>query len=149
MTDRAEAVVCARDVEVTCRFRRVREDVFLEGTVDTVLELACCRCLETASLPVGVSFRYTFVPAPERQEQEIELSGDELEYGYYGEDMIDLEPVVFEQIALQIPMRVLCDENCRGLCPRCGANLNQEACRCTEKEIDERFAILKNLKINK
>jgi uncharacterized protein len=149
LTDHPEACTCTRDIEVSCRLKRLNENVFLDGSVATVLELACCRCLEPATLPINAAFRYTLAPLPESQDREVELGGDDLECGYYREGMIELEPLLIEQILLQIPIRVLCGESCRGLCPRCGANLNQGDCRCRGAEIDERFAVLKNLKISK
>lgn len=149
MPDMAEPLGCSRDVHVSLQAKRLAENVFLEGAIVTGLELICCRCLEAATLPVDALFRYTLVPMPDRQDPEIELGSEDLEYGYYDEDTIDLEPMILEQIILQIPIRVLCREDCRGLCPRCGANLNQEPCRCQSEVIDERFALLKNLKIEK
>jgi len=149
MSDKAEPLTCAQDVQVSCQLRRLGDNVFLEGSVDTALELACCRCLEAALLAVDATFRYTLVPYPDHQDSEVELGSEDLEFSYYVEDSIDLEPLVLEQILLQIPMRVLCRENCRGLCPRCGANLNEEACRCQGPAVDERLAVLKNIKIQK
>ncbi|MDQ5988209.1 MAG: hypothetical protein CSYNP_03965 [Syntrophus sp. SKADARSKE-3] len=148
MTDQAVPCTCTRDIRVTIHVRRHGDNVFLEGSIVTALDLTCCRCLETAVFPIDVAFRYTMVPMPDEQAGEIELGSDDLEYGYYNEDTIDLEPLIFEQIVLQIPIKVLCREDCRGLCSRCGANLNQEPCRC-EDTVDERFAVLKKLKIQK
>jgi uncharacterized protein len=144
-----DAVVCTRDVEVICHVKKLRENVFLEGTIVTALGLPCCRCLETATLPVDVSFRYTLTPVPEGQTAEIELTDEDLECGFYDEDTIDLDAFIGEQIILQIPIRVLCRDDCRGLCPRCGANFNLEVCTCPEKVVDERLAVLKKMKIEK
>ena len=149
VSDQADPVACVQDIQVTCQVRRLAENVFLEGSIDTVLELTCCRCLEAALLPVKTAFRYALEPLPERQSPEMELGSEDLESGYYEEDIIELEQLVLEQILLQIPIRVLCTENCRGLCPHCGMNLNQETCRCQDTAIDSRFAVLKNMKIQK
>lgn len=149
LTDHPEACTCSSDIEVSCRLKRLNDHVFLDGSVTTVLELVCCRCLEPATLSIDAAFRYTLAPFPESQEREVELAGDDLECGFYREDMIDLDPLIFEQICLQIPIKALCRESCRGLCPRCGSNLNQGDCRCRNSEIDGRFEVLKNLKIGK
>jgi uncharacterized protein len=149
VSDEAEPFKCAQDTRISCQLRKLAENIFLEGSVDTVLELACSRCLEAATLSINASFRYTLVPLPDRHEIDVELGSADLEYGYYEEDTIDLEPLILEQILLQIPIRVLCREDCRGLCPSCGANLNAKNCRCRDAVVDERFAVLKNLKITK
>ena len=117
LSQETEPVTCSQDVQVTVHARRIGENVFLEGSITTGLDLVCCRCLEPAALPVAASFKYTLSPTPEGSSEEIELTSEDLEYGYYDEDTVDLEPLVFEQILLQIPIRVLCREDCRGLCP--------------------------------
>jgi uncharacterized protein len=92
-------------------------------------------------------------PAPDEiEEPEVELSPeivDEVNLGYYREDEIDLDPIVLEQIVLQIPIKPLCREACKGLCPQCGADLNVESCECRVDSGDLRFAVLKNFKIKK
>lgn len=75
----------------------------------------------------------------------VELSGDDLDvYGYEGEE-IDLTPLFREQIILAVPFAPLCSEECRGLCPQCGADRNQETCDC-KPPVDPRWAALQNLK---
>lgn len=147
MSDQVSLCACAKDIQVSCTLKRLRENVFLEGSIATVLELACCRCLETATLPVDTSFRYTLIPVPDRQDSEVELESEDLEYSYYENDAVDLEPLIFEQIVLQIPIKALCQDDCRGLCPHCGVNLNTAACRCQEDIVDDRLAVLKTIKI--
>jgi uncharacterized protein len=149
MPDTADPLECVEDIHVSCHVRKLAENVFLEGSIDTVLAVMCSRCLERALLPVSTLFRYTLVPLPDRQSPEIELSSEDLESGYYDEDVFDLEQLILEQIILQIPIKVLCEEDCRGLCPSCGINLNMETCRCRDKIVDDRFAVLKNIKIPK
>ena len=148
-SDQAESFTCIQDIQVSCTLRRLKENVFLEGSIGTVLELSCCRCLEAAMLPVDTAFRYTLVPLPDRQDSEIELDSEDLEYSYYHDDAIDLEPLIFEQIILQIPIKALCRDDCRGLCPHCGANLNTATCHCGDAVVDDRFAVLKTMKIQK
>ena len=59
---------------------------------------------------------------------------------------IDLDALVFEQVLLQVPMKPLCAETCRGLCEQCGANLNAESCACRPGAVDRRLEALKNFK---
>jgi uncharacterized protein len=143
--DRQDIVL--ESISVSGMVRRMRESVFLEGTLQGALIIACSRCLDPTRLPISSSFRYTFVPTSTGQKEEAELSAENLEFGFYEGEMIDLDPVLFEQILLQVPMRSLCRENCRGLCPRCGMNLNMESCNCRDEHVDERLAVLKLFKV--
>jgi uncharacterized protein len=136
------------EIRITCNVRKLQQSVLLNGGIETVIHLACSRCLEAATLPVSVPFRYTLVPAvPEENREDVELSEEDLEYGYYEGEIVDLDPLIYEQIVLQIPMKVLCTEDCRGLCPDCGTNLNLGTCNCSANRIDERLAVLKKLKL--
>jgi uncharacterized protein len=136
------------EIRITCNVRRLHQSVFVDGAIDTVIQLPCSRCLETATLPVSTPFRYTLVPAaPEESREEVELSEEDLEYGCYEGETVDLDPLIYEQIILQIPMKVLCREDCRGLCPDCGTNLNSAECNCSSHRVDARLAVLKKLKL--
>jgi len=135
-------------IEVVCIVRRMKETVFIEGSVTASAEAPCCRCLETARLPISASFNYTFSPTLSEPQEEMELSTEDLELAYYEEDTIDLDRVVYEQIMLQMPIKPLCTEACRGLCPHCGINLNVASCHCEGETFDERLAVLKKFKVN-
>jgi uncharacterized protein len=135
-------------IEVSGTIRRLRETIFFEGQIDTTVEMDCSRCLEITHLPVHARFNYTLVPAQEGQaEEEVELSAEDLDFVYYQDDLIDLDFLIFEQIMLQIPMKVLCQEDCRGLCTHCGINLNLASCCCQADPVDDRLAVLKKLKL--
>jgi uncharacterized protein len=146
LPERGRQDMVLESITVSGMVRRLRESVFLEGTLEGALIIACSRCLELTRLPVSSSFRYTFVPTSTGQKEEAELSED-LEFGFYEGETIDLDPVLFEQILLQVPMRTLCRDDCRGLCPRCGMNLNTGSCNCRDEHVDERLAILKSFKV--
>jgi len=136
-----------RQVDVSGSVRKVRQSIFFAGTLNTALETPCSRCLETACLPLRADFNYTLLPEAATGKEEIELRMEDLDVGYYAGEVIDLTPIIFEQIMLQIPMKVLCNELCKGLCPRCGINLNTANCDCRNDFIDERLAVLKNFKV--
>jgi uncharacterized protein len=133
-------------VEVFCAVKKILENVFIDGNLETSVTLNCCRCLEITHLPVKSNFRYTLIPAEDRLTEEEELIPEDLEYGYYQDDVIDLDALIFEQIVLQIPIRVLCTDTCKGFCPHCGTNLNMARCNCHAEFIDERLAVLKKFK---
>lgn len=134
-------------VDGSVTLRRIRETLYLEGDIRTHTETECSRCLEAASLSISTSFKYVLSPAQAEHEEEQELSAEDMDIVYYQDDLIDLDPLIIEQILLQIPMKVLCSEDCRGLCPHCGINLNQHSCQCHDERIDIRLASLKKLKI--
>jgi uncharacterized protein len=133
--------------EVDCLITRSGATVYIRGRLEAAIRQECSRCLEPATLSVGGDFAYTLVPDKEEFEEEIELSAAELETGYYRGDFIDLSPLICEQIVLQVPIKVLCSEDCKGLCPRCGTNLNRGSCHCRLEDVDERLAVLKNFRV--
>ena len=128
--------------------RRVSGDLFrLEGRLQSVLELPCSRCLEPYATPVDARFDLTYVPhADNAGEGEHELGQNELTTAYYENDTLDLGQLMREQFYLSLPMKPLCRDECRGLCPVCGTNLNRDACGCTRAWEDPRLAVLKTLK---
>jgi uncharacterized protein len=131
-------------VRCSLTVRRSEKTVIIEGRVETIVDGCCSRCLEEAHVPVETPFRYAFLPAHEVAFQDTELSADDMEYSYFDGEIIDLVPLMYEQIVLQIPIKTLCREDCRGLCPHCGTNLNGSTCDCDRSQGDERFAVLKH-----
>jgi uncharacterized protein len=116
------------------------------GRVSGELAMACVRCLEPFTMPVAGSFDLRYVPRAENAgEGEREVGEDDLTTAFYDEDQIDLTELIAEQFHLAVPMKPLCAEDCNGLCPHCGTNLNTDTCSCSEKWEDPRLAILKDL----
>src|SRR6187401_1938715 len=108
----------------------------LVGTVVTELELPCSRCLEPFRFPVNTSFDLRYHPASElSQDEEREVEEDDLETSFYRDDQIDLNELLREQFYLALPMKPLCGDDCKGLCPQCGTGWE-----------DPRLAPLKPLK---
>ena len=134
-------------IDIFCAAKKMRETVFIDGNLEATVVSNCCRCLEATNFPIKSTFRYTFVPAQNRLMEE-ELSPEDLEYGFYQDDVIDLDGLIFEQIVLQIPIKVLCVDTCKGLCPHCGININMASCGCHAEFIDERLAVLKKIKVS-
>ncbi len=138
-----------RPARVDAEIHKILETVTLDVNVETALELECGRCLEPFTLPVRSGFRYTLVPALDQEEQKEELSDEDVSFSYYQDDLIDLNALVYEQILFQIPMKPLCSEDCKGLCPQCGASLNTATCQCRPEAMDSRLEALKNFKVKK
>ncbi len=134
-------------IDVSATLKRIRQTLYLEGRLLTEVEMDCSRCLDAARLPISAPFKYILTPVQAERPEEQELSAEDLDFVYYQDDLIDLDPLITEQILLHIPMKVLCREDCRGLCPRCGINLNTNCCQCHEDRIDSRLTVLKKLKV--
>jgi uncharacterized protein len=122
----------------------------LVGTVRTALELACSRCLEPYVLPVDRAFDLRYLPAgaaePEKDDDdEAEVEDDDVAMTFYRDEQIDLNELLREQFYLALPMKPLCSEGCKGICPMCGTNRNTAPCDCSPQREDPRLAGLKTL----
>lgn len=133
--------------EVTGRIRRSGHEVRLQGQIRARAEVDCDRCLKQVALPVETTFDVTYVPAADYVEGEAaELQEEDLGVSVYEDEAIDIDELVREQILLNIPARALCTEDCKGLCPVCGANRNDTNCECESRETDPRWGALKDIK---
>ena len=133
-------------VHVELDIHKDKDRFRLVGHAQTVLELACSRCLEPFRMPFDGSFDSRYLPASElANEDEREVAEDDLDTSYYRDDQIDLNELIREQFYLALPMKPLCREDCKGLCASCGANLNDETCGCQVRWEDPRLAGLKAL----
>jgi uncharacterized protein len=114
-----------KDLESTVRISRTREGLLLQVTAEAKVATTCVRCLDEFLLPVEVQFEelYQF-PSRHREETDLILPQD----GY-----IDLDPVYREYLILAMPIKRLCQEDCKGLCVICGANLNETTCEHHQK----------------
>lgn len=134
----APALVEGLDVHLEAR--RSGEDVLVRGTLGGRLEGACRRCLMPARAefeePLELLYRRGSGAAGEDETYRLSERARE----------IDLGPAIREHALLAIPEYVLCREDCAGMCPTCGADLNQGACGCTAEEMDERWAPLRGLR---
>jgi uncharacterized protein len=141
-----DAYTVESPVELAFDIDKDGEQFHLVGGVKTTLGLSCGRCLEPYRLPVAASFDLLYLPHAENTgEGELEVEEDDLATAYYRDEQIDLGQLVREQFYLAIPMKPLCSEGCRGLCPHCGTNRNTASCSCVEEWGDPRLAGLKAL----
>jgi len=119
-------------------------EIHIRGGVATSLEACCDRCLVSVAIPVERDFDLFYRPVSTiARAEEVELLEDELEVGFFSGDGIELADVVTEQVILSVPMKVVCQTECRGFCPVCGANLNIEKCGCLPSVEDSPFSFLK------
>jgi uncharacterized protein len=119
----------------------------IRGTIKAIVVIECTRCLEPVPRELEISFEDLFVAAyKESILNEAEIGAADLDESLIMGDTLDLAEVVREQILLELPEQIFCREDCRGLCTKCGANLNLINCKCEADEIDPRWAALKDLK---
>lgn len=122
--------------------------VSVRGEMTAALSIVCCRCAHAYSSDLDKAFDLDYWPDPEvsRENEEIELEYGDLDVGFYRDGVLDLSAVISEQIVLEIPMKPVCRENCKGLCARCGADLNEDKCDCGPGPLDPRLEALRDIK---
>ncbi len=141
--------------------QRVSGSVLLKGEFRANLVDPCKRCLADVPVSLPVSFTLNLVPRSrlndesfganeddERSESAGSFGLDQADQESFDGKTIDLDPILREQLLLALPMNVVCSEECQGLCPMCGQNLNEEKCGCVRTVVDPRLAVLKDIKLN-
>ena len=119
----------------------------LTGSIEYDQTVRCMRCLEPVSTPVESDLDLTiFLEAADVGPGERELDSSDFGVVYAESDIFDLEPVILEQLELDVPMRTVCRDDCQGLCPVCGGNRNLEPCDCDTGRGDPRWSALADLK---
>jgi DUF177 domain-containing protein len=122
-------------------------DIRIAGDLATKVEVICARCLEPVIQQVAKGFDLLYRPqGADAGKEELSVTAAEAEVGYYRGEGLLLEDVLREQVLLALPLKAICREDCRGLCPHCGKNLNLEPCSCSEPVDDPRWSPLKDLR---
>lgn len=147
---REEDVRFTRPVHVRLRVVLAGETVLIDGTAVTVVNMPCCRCLKPFDMPINTSFSATAAPQMPSlistdTAADIELASDEMDEIAYSGDSIDLGGEIAQQIIMALPLKPICHDTCKGLCSRCGADLNQTSCQCPSNGVNNPFAALKTL----
>lgn len=123
------------------------EDIRLVGNVEVHLEFSCARCLDPVVHDVSRGFDLIYRPlGVDKRADEVAITEAETEIGYYQGEGLLLEDALREQVLLATPVRALCREDCKGLCPHCGRNLNLEQCSCEQHLSDPRWDALNEIK---
>jgi uncharacterized protein len=146
-------------LHVDAKLEKVERRVLVDAHGKAQLSVPCGRCLVPVSLDLPVDFELTLVPREEYEEaprgEKDDSRGlvagsfdpDNAEEEVFTGKVIDLDPLVREQLVLALPAYPVCREDCKGLCPVCGTNLNERECGCDRHVPDPRWAGLKNLKL--
>jgi len=131
------------------RVRKAGQSVLINGRVQATLQLQCVRCLKEFYYPISSGFELTLLPLKEASSaEEAELSEEDMEANFYQGGEIHLSEIACEQIFLEIPFKPLCQEDCKGLCPTCGKDLNLGSCECVREEFGSGFSALQKLKLD-
>ncbi len=121
-------------LKITILHRGNRE-INLNGSIETTLVIPCHRCAEPVNYPLKADFS-----------KEVAFHSSEFkDISYMDGYNLDLEKLVFNELIIAFPMKVLCHESCKGICKHCGKNLNDGPCECQNDDIDPRLAVLKDL----
>ncbi|MBI5492287.1 MAG: DUF177 domain-containing protein [Deltaproteobacteria bacterium] len=134
-------------VDAHLEFTKTDGNVYVAGDLKAKIRLNCSRCLKEFEEPLTTSFTDFFVRGSEK-EKEKELRQEDLEVNYLTGPELDTDEIILGQLSLEAPMKPLCSPDCKGLCPKCGADLNLSECKCPKDEkTDSRFARLRDFKV--
>ncbi len=148
LLDDVEDCTAVKPITGKAELHKMNKGVYVTGEVSTTLGLRCHRCLGGYQTAVKSEFSYVLLTRSAHDlKEQIELKTEDMETSYFDGVEVPLSEFFREQILLQLPMKHLCKQDCKGLCPLCGADLNKEKCRCLPKEVDSPFAVLKKLQV--
>ena len=141
-----ERVSLAGPATVSGKVRLAGNEVFVNGHVETRAQVECDRCLQPVETPVNTDFALEYITGSEYESSGVaELTEAEMSVSVFDGQGLDVDEIVKEQVLLAVPTRMLCSEDCKGICPECGADRNKGDCNCTTNDIDPRWAALKDL----
>ncbi|WP_457576366.1 DUF177 domain-containing protein [Desulfomarina sp.] len=128
-------------------YRQIDESVILKGKIEGDWTVSCDRCGERVQHRLSGDFFYQGILRGETvfETGEKEVLAEDVNILYLEESFIDLFEILQEQVYLALPVRVLCREDCKGMCPQCGVILNDADCRCLSDTVDSPFAVLKKI----
>lgn len=129
------------DIFVTLEISKAIKNIYVNGDIKFRLTSSCARCLD--DVRKDIQQKVSLILTLKKDSFVLETGGMD----FYEGDTVDLSDYIREQIALSIPMRILCEVECKGLCNKCGINLKEGSCECANEWADTRFAVLKNIKV--
>jgi len=127
------------------RLEKADTGFLLNGVLQFAGAVACARCLKEVPFSRRANVSWVFAPEHERpNEADLELATNDLDIVWYGELAVPFDPLIDEQLQLELPMKPLCGDGCKGLCTQCGVDRNSVSCACAEPA-DDRWAPLRSL----
>lgn len=128
---------------------RAGGEIRIVGSLKTIVELACSRCLEPARYDISKPFDLFFRQRDEAmfdEDDEIELDDKDTRTAFFTGTQLAIGDILHEQVLLALPMKALCRVDCKGLCPTCGTNLNSSACNCPTESFSPHMDTLAEIK---
>jgi len=122
------------------------KDIRVHGDLKVDVSASCDRCLELVAIPVQNHFDLVYFPEAESQAGEDEVAESAIDVGFYEGNGLTLNDVLREVVLLALPMQIVCDEACKGICPQCGENRNERDCDCHPAAADDRWSGLKDFR---
>jgi len=142
-------VLSLSPVSFSGHLRKADTGFVLDGQLSFDGTTTCARCLKPVSFRRSGPVSWVFAPSHEKnavgEDEEVELSARDLDIVWYDDFVVPFDPLIDEQVLLELPMKALCRDDCRGLCPMCGSDRNVAACSCVEPT-DDRWSALKALR---
>ncbi len=133
-------IVGKEDAHIVVKHVKQRE-LFIEGKAYLELEISCDRCLE----PVRVPFALEFTKRVDLEKSDGEQSDELDEKNYIDGYHLDVDKLLYNEILIGWPMKILCSEDCKGICNVCGQNLNQGTCTCEDTGLDPRMSVIRDV----
>jgi uncharacterized protein len=135
------------DLQLRGKVLKAGDEMVLSGKLRAVFNLVCSRCLKDFVQPLEFDVSATYIQTPEtRTGVRVEADLDEDARIAFVDDEIDLVSGVREDLVLNIPVKPLCKQDCRGLCAQCGTDLNEGQCSCRQETVDPRLAALRDIR---
>lgn len=135
-SDSYETYDILEPIEVSGMLDMAGDIIYLDGTVLGTIRLTCSRCLKAFSYNFQIELHERLTNNPESKDDEVI---------FINNDKLDLTEIVENNIIMSLPIQRLCSEDCKGICPSCGKDLNFDSCNCQSNEVDPRLAKLKDL----
>lgn len=132
-------------VTVTGKVIKTDSGFYVSGEAGMSLDLTCSRCLEDYRHELNFDFSSEFIPQSTKTKSEDSEEYFEDDTPTYRGDLLDLQELLQESLLVSIPMKTVCNENCKGICPDCGQALNETTCQCVTHKPDPRLAPLADL----
>ncbi|MGN1180499.1 MAG: YceD family protein [Suilimivivens sp.] len=132
VSDKSDIAITLTNIGTGC--------VLVEGNLELTLTIPCDRCLQSVMVPLSVAFTHQ-VLSPEKEDAVSEEEDQNFVSGYE----LDTEALINNEILINMPVKVLCREDCKGICPVCGHNLNEGECGCDRFVPDPRMAAIKDI----
>ncbi|MGH7886184.1 MAG: YceD family protein [Thermodesulfobacteriota bacterium] len=130
------------DIELNLVLFKVVREINVTGSVEFGIVSSCSLCLDKVEQFIKIDINLILSPLESLNEEDFNE-----DHETYSGDNLDLNSYFREQISLSLPFKVVCNKECRGLCPKCGENLNLKDCCCSSKWEDQRFSVLKGIKV--